>query len=248
MNLFGFVLDTANWGGTNGIGYRLGEHVAYTVVSVLIAAVIAVPLGLLIGHTGRGGSLVRGLRNAARAIPALGLLVLTVLLLGIGVAPVILVLVVLAIPPILAATAAGVTGADREAVHAARALGMNGSQLVAKIEWPLALPLVISGLRSATLLAVATATIAAYATVGGLGRLIFDGIRVRDYSQTFSGALLVAVLAIVLYVALGLVGWLAARKARPGHRRTASVSAGGSGRGSSLRSSRSAHSSSWSRR
>lgn len=225
MNLFGFVFDPANWSGTDGIGSRLAEHLAYTVVSVLIAALIAIPLGLLIGHTGRGGFVVIGLSNAARAIPTLGLLVLIVLLLGTGIAPVILVLVVLAIPPILTATAAGVSGADREAVHAARALGMNGGQLAAQIEWPLALPLVISGLRSATLQVVATATIAAYATVGGLGRLVFDGIRVRDYSQAFSGALLVAVLAIVLDVALGLVGWFAARKARPGRRRASAVPA-----------------------
>lgn len=223
MNVFGFVFDAANWGGSDGIGYRLAEHLAYTVVAVLIAAAIAIPLGLLIGHTGRGGFLVIGLSNAARAIPTLGLLVLIVLLLGTGIAPVILVLVVLAIPPILTSTAAGVSGADREAVHAARALGMNSGQLVAKIEWPLALPLVISGLRSATLQVVATATIAAYATVGGLGRLVFDGIKVRDYSQAFAGALLVALLAIVLDVALGLVGWLAARKVRPGRRRTSSV-------------------------
>jgi len=223
MNLFDFVFDAANWSGNDGIGYRLAEHLAYTVISVLAAALIAIPLGLLIGHTGRGGVLVIGLSNAARAIPTLGLLVLIVLLLGTGIFPVILVLVVLAIPPILTATAAGVSGADREAVHAARALGMTAGQLVAKIEWPLALPLVISGLRSATLQVVATATIAAYATVGGLGRLVFDGIRVRDYSQAFSGALLVALLAIVLDAALGLAGWLAAGRARPGRRRTPSV-------------------------
>lgn len=225
MNLFDFLFDAANWSGSDGIGYRLAEHLAYTVVSVLVAALIAVPLGLLIGHTGRGGFLVIGLSNAARAIPTLGLLVLIVLLLGTGIAPVILVLVVLAIPPILTATAAGVSGADREAVHAARALGMAGGQVVAKVEWPLALPLVISGLRSATLQVVATATIAAYATVGGLGRLVFDGIKVRDYSQAFTGALLVAVLAIVLDIALGLVGWLAAGKARSGRRRPAALAA-----------------------
>lgn len=223
MNLVGFLFDSANWSGGDGIAFRLGEHLAYTVISVLIAALIAVPLGLLIGHTGRGGFVVIGVSNAARAVPTLGLLVLIVLLLGTGVAPVIGVLVVLAIPPILTATAAGVTGADPEAVHAARALGMTGGQLVAKVEWPLALPLVISGLRSATLQVVATATIAAYATVGGLGRLVFDGIKVRDYSQAFSGALLVAVLAIVLDVLLGLVGWLAGRKARPARRRRSPV-------------------------
>ncbi len=226
MNLFGYLFSSANWGGNDGIAVRLSEHLAYTVVSVLIAALIAIPLGLLIGHTGRGGFVVIGLSNAARAVPSLGLLVLIVLLLGTGVAPVILVLVVLAIPPILTATAAGVTGADAGAVHAARALGMTGAQVVSRVEWPLALPLTISGLRSATLQVVATATIAAYATVGGLGRLVFDGIKVRDYSQAFTGALLVALLAILLDVVLGVVGRRVGRRTRPVRRRQpAAVSA-----------------------
>ena len=153
--------------------------------------------------------------NAARAIPSLGLLVLVVLLLGTGTGPIVGVLAVLALPPILTATAAGIHGADREAVHAARALGMSAGQIVRKVEWPLALPLVISGLRSATLQVVATATIAAYSSGDGLGRLLISGNATRNYSEMFAGAFLVAMLAIVLDVVLGGIGWLAGRRSRP---------------------------------
>jgi osmoprotectant transport system permease protein len=126
-----------------------------------------------------------------------------------------LVLAVLAIPPILTATAAGIHGADREAVHAARALGMTPGQIVRQVEWPLALPLVISGLRSATLQVVATATVAAFAAGGALGRLLISGQRTNNYSQMFAGAVLVALLAIVLDIVLGAMGWTAARRVRP---------------------------------
>lgn len=215
MRLFSFVLESARWSGRDGIGYRLGEHLAGTVISVLIAALVAVPAGLLIGHTGRGRWLVRRLGGASRAVPAFGLLVLVWLLLGTGVAPVILVLVAVAIPAILTATVGGVTGADPEAVQSARALGMTGAQVAARVEWPLTLPIVVTGLRRATLQVVAAATVAAYAGVGGLGRLIFDGIEARDYSQAFAGALLVAALAIVLASVLGLLSRFAGRKSRP---------------------------------
>ena len=152
----------------------------------------------MIGHTGRGRFVGIGLSNAARAIPSLGLLVLVVTLLSNGIGPVVAVLAILALPPILTATAAGISGADPEAVHAARALGMTGNQIVGKVEWPLALPLVISGLRSATLQVVATATIAAYVSAGGLGRLLISGQATANYSEMFAGAVLVAALAIVL--------------------------------------------------
>jgi osmoprotectant transport system permease protein len=215
MNLFDYLLDPASWQGPTSIWYLLLQHLGYTGAAVGIAAVIAIPLGILIGHTGHGSFLVIGLSNAARAIPSLGLLVLVVLLLGTGTGPIVGVLAVLALPPILTATAAGIHGADREAVHAARALGMSAGQIVRKVEWPLALPLVVSGLRSATLQVVATATIAAYSSGDGLGRLLISGNATRNYSEMFAGALLVALLAIVLDVVLGGIGWLAARRSRP---------------------------------
>src|SRR4029450_1360361 len=172
MNLFSYLSDPANWQGPDGIWNLLLQHLFYTVSSVAIAAAIAIPLGIFIGHTGRGSFLVIGLSNAAGAIPTLGLLVLVVLLLGTGIGPIIGVLAVLALPPILTATAAGIHGADHEAVPAGRPRGLSERQVVSKVEWPLALPLVISGLRSSTLQVVATATVAAYSSGEGLGRLV----------------------------------------------------------------------------
>lgn len=215
MNLFDYISRPENWSGSDGIWTFLGQHLFYTALAVLVAAIIAIPLGILIGHTGRGSFLVIGVSNAARAIPSLGLLVLVVLLLGTGNFPIILVLAVLAVPPILTATAAGVEGADPDAVYSARALGMSAGQIVAQVEWPLALPLVISGLRSATLQVVATATVAAFAAGGGLGRLLISGQRTNNYSQMFAGAVLVAALAIVLDVLLGGLSLLVSRRVRP---------------------------------
>jgi osmoprotectant transport system permease protein len=215
MNLFSYLLNEQNWAGPDGIGQLLLVHLYYTGVSVLAAAVIAIPLGILIGHTRRGSFLVIGASNAARAIPSLGLLVLVVLLLGTSSFPIILVLAVLAMPSILTATTAGVEGADPDAVYSARALGMSGGQVIRQVEWPLALPLVVSGLRSATLQVVATAIVAAFAAGSGLGRLLIAGQRTNDYSQMFAGAVLVAALAIVLDVVLGGLGLLASRRVRP---------------------------------
>lgn len=215
MNLFDYISSPANWSGPDGITTFLLQHLGYTAAAVAIAAVIAIPLGIVIGHTGRGGLLVIGVSNAARAIPSLGLLILVVLLLGTGVGPIIGVLALLALPAILTATAAGVDGVDQGAVHAARALGMTPGQMVAKVEWPLALPLVISGLRSATLQVVATATVAAYTSGGGLGRLLITGQATSNYSEMFAGALLIAALAIVLDVLLGAAGWLVGRRTSP---------------------------------
>lgn len=220
MNLFDYLLDPVKWPGPDGIGALLLQHLAYTGLSILVAALIAIPLGILIGHLGRGQTVVIGLSNAARSIPTLGFLIVVILLLGSGLLPVVIALTILAIPPILTATAAGIQGADREAVHAARALGMTGGQIVAKVEWPLALPLVISGLRSATLQVVATATVGGLTASGGLGQLIVSGQLQRDYPQMFAGALLVAIVAIVLEIALGVIGWATGRRTRP-PRRTA---------------------------
>lgn len=223
MSYFSYLLDASHWGGDGGTGQLLLQHLAYTVTAVIIGAVIAIPLGIVIGHTGRGGFLVIGLSNAARAIPSIGLLVLVVLLTSTGFAPTVLVLALLALPAILTATAAGVAGADPDAVYAARALGMTGGQIVSKVEWPLAVPLVISGLRSATLQVVATATVAAFAAGGGLGQLLISGQRSRDYSQMLAGAVLIAVLAILLDLLIGGIGLLASRRVRPAAKTRASA-------------------------
>lgn len=220
MNIFSHLLDPATWPGPGGTLALLVEHLAYTAAAVGLAALIAIPLGILIGHTGRGSFLVAGLTDGARAIPSLGLLVLVVLLLGTGFGPVVLVLALLALPAILTATATGITGADREAVRTGRALGMTEGQLVTRLEWPLALPRVISGLRSAGLQVVATATVVAFVGGGGLGRLLISGQQAGDYPQMFAGAFLIALLAITLHLLLGLIAGLLARRARPGSRTT----------------------------
>ena len=215
MNIFEYLLDPTTWLGPSKTLDLVLEHLAYTGAAVGIAALIAIPLGILIGHTGRGSLLVIGLTNGARAIPSLGLLVLVVLLLGTGFSKAVLVLTLLALPAILTATAAGISGADQEAVHAARALGMSEGQVISKVEWPLAVPLVLSGLRSASLQVVATATVAAFVGGGGLGRLLISGQRTSNYPQMFAGAFLIALMAIMLDLLLGLVAWLAARRTHP---------------------------------
>ncbi|MFT4167164.1 MAG: ABC transporter permease subunit [Microlunatus sp.] len=215
--IWSYLLDPANWNvAENGLLLLLGQHLAYTAVAVVVAAVAGILLGILIGHTGHGRFVGTGLHGLARAIPSLGLLVLVVIALSGGIGPITGVLAILALPPILTATAAGVAGADREAVHAARALGMTGNQVVGKVEWPLALPSVISGLRSATRQVVAVATVAGFVSGGGLGQLLVKGRSDGNYAEMFAGAVTIAALAIVLDLLLGLLGWLAARRTNPG--------------------------------
>lgn len=213
MNLFDHLLDPASWAGPTGIGVRLAEHLAYSGAALAAAALIALPIGILIGHTGRGNLLVAGASNAARALPTLGLLTLVVILLGTGFVPVVLALIVLAIPPMLNATVVGFRTADSDAVLAARAMGMTPGQQIAKVELPLAMPLMLSGIRSAALQVIATATVAALAASGGLGRFVIDGQKRRDgYPEMFTGALLVMLLAIVVDLVLGGITRLAQRR------------------------------------
>ena len=222
MSLLSYLVDPANWPGADGIAVRLGQHLIYTGASLAIAFVLSLLLGTVVGHFRVGNLALVGTTNATRAIPTLGLLVLVVTLLGTGIGPVVLALTVLAIPPILNATATGIREADPGAVQAARALGMNPWQVITRIELPLAVPLIVSGLRSASLQVVSTATVAALAASGGLGRLVIDGQRsgASGYPEMFAGAVLVALLAIVLDVAFGTTGLLLRRKMRPSRRST----------------------------
>ena len=158
---------------------------------------IAIPVGAWIGHTGRGGFLVVGLANGLRALPTLGLLVLIVGAIGLGLLGPITCLVILAVPPILAGTYAGVRNVDAAVVDAARGMGMRGREVLLGVELPNALPLIIGGIRSAVLQVISTATIAAYVALGGLGRFIVDGLAVRDFPQMVAGSVLGALLAIV---------------------------------------------------
>ena len=207
MNFFAdalaFILDPQNWAGPLGVAARLSQHLTITALSVLIAAAVAVPLGLAIGHTGRGRAAVIAVTGAARALPTFGVLTLFVLIgirfgAGLSLPPVIVVLVILAIPPLLAGAYAGVEAVDRLTIDAARAQGMTEWQILTRVELPLALPLLVGGLRSATLQVVATATIAAYVAQGGFGRYLIEGIQSRDYTRAVVGAILVAALALLL--------------------------------------------------
>ena len=199
------VSDTIDWltesdhyTGSDGIPDRLVEHLGYTAETIAIAAVIAIPLGLWIGHTGRFRSAAVAITGAVRALPTLGLLTSIVLLMGIGLTPTLIALVVLAVPPLLAGAYAGVESVDRQTIDAARSMGMTELQILRKVEIPLALPIIVGGLRSAVLQVVATATVAAYVGLGGLGRYLIDGQAVSDYDQMAGGAVLVVILAIVL--------------------------------------------------
>ena len=198
MSYFGWLFDPANWTGSGGIPARLVEHLGYVALAMIIALVIALPVGAWVGHTGRGGFLVVGSANALRALPTLGVLILLVTPFGLSIIGPLIALVVLAVPPLLAGTYAGVRNVDPAVVDAARGMGMRGREVLWRVELPNALPLIIGGVRSAVLQVISTATIAAYVGLGGLGRYIFDGLAQRDFPQMIGGSLLVALLAIVV--------------------------------------------------
>jgi osmoprotectant transport system permease protein len=198
MNLIGWFADPANWSGPAGIPTRLLEHLRYSGLTLLIAVLIAVPTGAMVGHTGRGGFLVVGLANWLRSLPDLGLLVLLVLLVGIHLVTVTAALLVLAIPPLLAGTYAGVSNVDSSVVDAARGVGMRERDILLKVELANSMPLLLGGLRAAALQVVATTAIAAYVGYGGLGRFVLDGQATHQYVQMAGGAVLIAILALLV--------------------------------------------------
>lgn len=202
-----YIFTAANWGGRAGLGARIFEHLQYTVIAVAVAALIAVPIGMIIGHTGRGTFVVVTAINALRALPTLGVLLLGVLLWGLGLIPPTVALMLLGIPPLLAGTYAGIANVDPAVVDAARSMGMTESGVLLRVEVPNALPLILGGLRTATLQVVATATVAAYASLGGLGRYLIDGIKVRQFYIALVGALMVTALALLLDGILAFAVW-----------------------------------------
>ncbi|MFF1405786.1 ABC transporter permease [Streptomyces sp. NPDC058294] len=212
-----FFSDSAHWHGYDGIPTRFAEHLRYSLEALLIAAAIGLPVGLLTGHTGRGGNALALLATAGRALPSFGLLVLMFLWIGFGLLPVMIPLVVLAVPPILVTAYEAVRSVDPSPVDAARGMGMSETRVLLQVELPVALPLVLSGLRTAAIQIVSTATIAAYVSLGGLGRYIIDGLYQRNYDKVVGGATLVAGLALAT---LSLF-WAAARlTVSPGVRRS----------------------------
>jgi len=205
MNLLGFLTDGANWSGEDGIPSRILQHLYLTGVAMLIAALIAVPLALWLGHLGRGGFLAVNTSNVGRALPSLALLGIFSQVLPRGydsVWPSVAALVALAVPPLVTNTYVGVREVDRDVVEAARGMGMSGGQVLRRVEFPLALPLVLAGVRTSTTNVVATATLAALFAQGGLGRYIVDGQATADRPKMFAGALLVALLAIAVDAAI----------------------------------------------
>lgn len=213
MNLFidalAWIVNPANWqpGATSPLPLqdRIVEHLLYTFLAVLLAALIALPAGFYIGHTGRGRQFVIGFTGAMRALPTLGVLFFLTMLLSTVVRGssgvfwgTMVALTILAIPSILAGAYAGLESVGRQTIDAARASGMTEMQILTKVEIPLSLPLIIGGLRAGVLQVIATAVIASYAGLGGLGRVISSGIGLNDYDRILGGAILVTVLALVV--------------------------------------------------
>lgn len=200
-----WLVSPENYVGSGSIPQRIGEHLYYTLLSVAIASALALPLGFLIGHTGRGRQFVIGFTGAMRALPTLGLVSFLALFAGIGLLAPTIAFVILAIPPVLAGAYAGIESVERSTVDAARATGLTELQILTRVEIPLALPLIIGGIRSASLQVIATATIAYFVGLGGLGRIIGNGIGLADNDRLLGGAILVTLLALAVDLVFALI-------------------------------------------
>lgn len=205
---YDWLTTGANWQGEKGVWHRLAEHLYFSGVCLAAACLIALPIALYLGHIGKGGALAVNISNVGRAVPTLAVLVLLTLTpLGEhGDVPTLIALVLFAVPPLLTNAYIGMREVDRSVVEAARGMGMSGRQLFARVELPLAFPLVMTGVRSAGVQVVATATLAAMAGEGGLGRIITAGFNLQNTPQVVAGALLVALLALFVEVVLVVVG------------------------------------------
>ena len=222
LEAWAWLLSPEQYQGEGSLPQRIAEHLWYTAVATLIAAVIAVPIGYFIGHTGRGGTWVVGITGAARALPSFGLILLLVLLLGVSerVTASLAALILLGIPPLMAGAYSGMQQIPRQTIDAARAQGMTEWQIIATVEIPLSLPLVLGGLRGAVLQIVATATLVAYVGLGGLGYDIIQGIPLRRFDQTIGAALVIVVLALTLDAVLAAATrWVTPRGVHQGRLR-----------------------------
>ena len=231
MNFLGEVArwfaDPAHWQGANGIPTRLEEHVVMSLVATAVAALVALPIGLLLGHYGLGGAVAINISNIGRALPSFAILVLLVQLVGIGAVPAFIALVALAIPPIVTNSFVGMRDVDPELRDAARGLGFRESRTLLRVELPNAMPVVMAGIRTAGVQVVATATLAALVGWGGLGRYIVDGIANRNFVEVFAGAVLVALLAAAAEIGLALLQYVltpAGLRSRVKQERQAAVS------------------------
>lgn len=205
-DLGAWLAEPGTLSGPGGIWVRLAEHLGFTGLAVGIAVALAVPAGLYIGHTGRGRVAAVALAGMLRALPTLGLATLFILLSGtLGVMPPVWALVLLAVPPLLAGTAAGIDAVPHSVVDGARAMGMTEWQVLARVEVPHALPVLMGAFRLAVLQVIATAAVVSVINLGGFGRYLMDGLALRDYGQVLGGALLIAGLAMAVDGALAIV-------------------------------------------
>jgi osmoprotectant transport system permease protein len=197
--------DGAHWQGSNGIPTRLAEHLQLSIESVVIGALIALPIGITLGHYGRFGNLAISISNIGRAIPSYGLLVIAFTVLGLGDGPIVLALTALAIPPMVTNSYVALTEVDPDIKEAARGMGYREFAQLLRIELPLSVPLIMAGIRTSAIQVIATATVAALVAGGGLGRYIVDGFAQFDYTTLFAGALLVALLALATEISLSVL-------------------------------------------
>ncbi|MFH8218075.1 ABC transporter permease [Streptomyces sp. NPDC018057] len=217
---WGWLTDPAHWPGDDGIAHRLLQHLLLTVVCLAASCLIALPVALVLGHLGRGGALAVNLSNIGRAVPTFAVLVL-LLLTPVGrwgEGPTVVALVLFAVPPLLTNAYVGMREVDRDVVRAARGMGMTGAQTLFRVELPLASPMVLNGVRVAAVQLVATATIAALAGGGGLGRIITAGFNLASTPQVVAGAVLVAAFALVVEAVFETVERLAPGRSRGGRR------------------------------
>lgn len=201
----GWLFDSANWWGPSGIVRRVGEHAWYSLLATGLAAAVGIPLGLLIGHTGRGRWLSANVANVLRAVPTLGVVSLLFVWRPLSLWPVLVALTVLALPPVLLNTVAGVDSIEPSTRTAARACGYSRVQQVLRVEAPCALPLMLAGVRSAANQVIATATVAGFFGLGGLGRFLFSGYATQRYDIVWGATLLVIALVLVVEAAFALV-------------------------------------------
>ena len=195
--LLDWFTDPARWSGPGGVPTRLLEHVGLSAAALGLACAFAIPLALWLGHLGRGGPLAVNLANVGRAVPTFAVLVLLAIgPLGFGPSSTITALVLFAVPPILTNGYVGMREVDRDVVEAARGVGLSPFQVVRRVELPLAVPLLLTGVRLAAVQVIATATIAALVAGGGLGNIILLGFGTQDQTTVVAGALLVAALAL----------------------------------------------------
>lgn len=197
--------DRANWRGDNGLLHLTFEHVVVSAAALALAMALALPVGLVLGHLGRGGVVAVNAANVGRAVPSFAVLVIALQLSSIGVTPTVVALVALAVPPMVTNSWVGVRHVDDDVREAARGMGMTGVQLFRTVELPLALPVVMAGVRTAAVQVVATAALAAVVGYGGLGALILLGLRTGDNVEVVAGSATVAALALITEMGLGLV-------------------------------------------